>query len=110
MPGRLLTAIAFVLSLSSAVVQPAQLNAYVESAADVYQDPAFAQGRTDGYRCGFDDGRKHERYDPARHESYRDADRGYTSGYGTRDAYKSNYREGFRKGYEEGYREGSRIG
>jgi flagellar biosynthesis/type III secretory pathway protein FliH len=73
-----------------------------------YQEPAYARGFSDGYRRGVDDGRDGDRYDPVGHRDYREADQGYHSEYGSRDAYRNNYRAGFRPGYEEGYREGAR--
>lgn len=119
--GRLLlTAVACVMALSLPVPLDAQKSSPKEArrgrlaierstrAARVYQDPAFARGETDGYSRGADDGRKGERYDPARHSAYRDGDSGYAEGYGPRAAYKTNYRDGFRRGYEEGYRKGAR--
>lgn len=72
------------------------------------RETAFAAGYEDGLEKGQADGRQGERYDPVRHRDYRDAERGYTESYGSRDAYRDNYRAGFRQGYEEGYRAGSR--
>ena len=73
-----------------------------------YQEPAFARGYSDGWEQGANDGRDRDRYDPAGHRQYRNADYGYDRGYGSKDAYKNNYRSGFRQGYEEGYRDGNR--
>jgi hypothetical protein len=73
-----------------------------------YQEQAFARGYSDGWRKGVDDGRDRDRYDPARHGDYRDADEGYSRSYGSKDAYRNNYRSGFRQGYEGGYRDGNR--
>lgn len=70
-------------------------------------DP-YATGYERGHEKGVEDGRNGDRYDPLRHRSYRDGDEGYSSDYGSRDAYRNNYRAGFRQGYEEGYRQGSR--
>jgi len=75
----------------------------------IYQDPANTKGYDSGYDLGLSDGKDGQRYDPVRHRDYRDADRGYTSTYGSRDGYKSNFRAGFRQGYEDGYREGGRT-
>lgn len=75
----------------------------------LYQDPASAAGYGSGYDLGLLDGRDGHRYDPVRHRDYRDAQRGYASSYGTKDAYKTNFRTGFRQGYEDGYREGART-
>ena len=73
-----------------------------------YQEPAFARGYSDGWEKGLDDGRDRDRYDPAGHREYRNADHGYDRGYGSKDAYKNNYRSGFRQGYEDGYRDRGR--
>ena len=73
-----------------------------------YEEPAFAAGYDAGYERGVSDGREGVRYDPVRHRDYRDAERGYTTAYGSRDAYQNNFRAGFRQGYEEGYRAGTR--
>ena len=72
------------------------------------REAAFAAGYEDGLQKGHADGEQRERYDPVRHREYRDAERGYTESYGSRDAYRDNYRAGFRQGYEEGYRLGTR--
>ena len=74
-----------------------------------YKDPASIKGYESGYDLGLIDGREGQRYDPVRYRDYRDADRGYTSQYGSRDGYKTNFRAGFRQGYEDGYREGTRT-
>lgn len=109
--SRLLMAVALLLSLSFAAPLAAQGKGPRErpgKAARVYEDPASTRGESDGYACGLGDGRKGERYDPARHAEYRDAKNGYTASYGARDGYRNNYRDGFRRGYEEGYRRGTR--
>ena len=74
-----------------------------------YQDPASSTGYESGYDRGLIDGRDGQRYDPVRHKDYRDAERGYSGSYGSRDGYKTNFRTGFRQGYEDGYREGART-
>ena len=74
-----------------------------------YQELAFSNGYDRGYERGVSDGRDGDRYDPVRHNDYREADRGYSRSYGSLDAYKNNYRAGFRQGYEQGYREGARY-
>jgi hypothetical protein len=73
-----------------------------------FQEPARARGYSDGWDKGEDDGRDRDRYDPARHSDYRNADDGYSREYGSKSSYQTNYRTGFRQGYEEGYREGAR--
>ncbi len=62
------------------------------------------------YRIGFDEGRdegerdarRRVAYDYARHDEFRDADRGYRGG--DRNAYRSVFRQGFMDGYRDGYR------
>lgn len=73
-----------------------------------YQEPAAARGYSDGFDRGREDARGNERYDPARHGDYRDADEGYQREYGSKDTYRNNYRAGFRQGYDDGYRQGNR--
>ena len=83
-----------------------------------YRDYGYHGGRNDiyriaqenGYRDGITHGAEHrsegQRYNPTGTRHYKDADDGYRSEYGNRDAYKQAYREGFRSGYDEGYRRG----
>ena len=75
--------------------------------ARVNQEPAYARGYADGFRHAQDDRNDHRRYDPVGHRDYRDADQGFSSSYGSRDAYRDNYRAGFRAGYDAGYRDGT---
>lgn len=77
---------------------------------DVYADRGWASSDVAydiGYRDGVDDARKDLRkkrdYNPERHDEYKDADHGYRSSYGDKDAYKQKYRDGFRQGYQDGY-------
>jgi flagellar biosynthesis/type III secretory pathway protein FliH len=80
----------------------------LQRAPRAYQEPAFAAGYDSGFKKGLSDGAEGDRYDPVRHADYRDAESGYRTSYGARDAYRNNYRAGFRQGYEDGYREGTR--
>ena len=80
--------------------------AIAATAADrVDQEPAYARGYADGFRCAQDDRQNNRKYDPVGHREYRDGDQGFSESYGSRDAYKDNYRAGFRAGYDAGYRE-----
>ena len=81
----------------------------LQRAPRAYQEPAFAAGYDSGFTKGLSDGGAGDRYDPVRHADYRDAEKGYKSSYGSRDAYRNNYRAGFRQGYEDGYRDGART-
>ena len=78
-------------------------------ASRIYLDPASTTGYDCGYDRGLIDGRDGQRYDPVKHRDYRDAQKGYASSYGSKDAYRTNFRTGFRQGYEDGYREGGRT-
>ena len=64
---------------------------------------AYEEGFLDGARQGEFDARngRDERYD--RDAVYRAADRGYTSGWGSRDAYRNEFRRGFAAGYRQAY-------
>jgi flagellar biosynthesis/type III secretory pathway protein FliH len=73
-----------------------------------FLEPAVARGYDDGWEKGKDDGSDRDRYDPARHSDYRNADDGYSRQYGSKETYQTNYRTGFRQGYEDGYRDGAR--
>jgi hypothetical protein len=79
----------------------------VQRASRPVNEPAFARGYDEGRQRGLQDGRAGERYDPARHRTYRNADDGYSEAYGSKEAYRNNYRAGFREGYEDGYRRGT---
>lgn len=63
-----------------------------------------------GYRDGITHGAEHrsesKRYNPTSTRHYKDADDGYRSEYGSKDAYKQAYRDGFQRGYDEGFRRG----
>ncbi len=54
---------------------------------------------------GREDAKDGDRYDPRRHNWYRDGDRGYNNRYGSREQYKAAYRDAFERGYAQGYRE-----
>jgi hypothetical protein len=75
----------------------------------IYQDAARLNGYESGWDLGLLDGRNGERYDAVRHRDYRDADRGYSTSYGSHEGYRTKFRAGFRQGYEDGYREGTRT-
>jgi hypothetical protein len=69
-----------------------------------YYGEAQERGLREGYQKGRKDARDHDRYDPRRHNWYRDGDRGYKDRYGSRDQYKRVYRDAFEQGYAQGYR------
>jgi hypothetical protein len=69
-------------------------------------DFAFANGYTEGYEAGLDDGNDNRRNAPTAEGRYRDGDRGYKREYGDRETYRLRYREGFVLGYRDGYDDG----
>jgi hypothetical protein len=65
---------------------------------------AYDNGFREGVRAGERDGRDGRRYEPSRHDDWRDADDGYHRDYGDRNLYRRNFRGGFEAGYAQGYR------
>ncbi len=63
----------------------------------------YDKGYRDGLEKGRDDVRHERRYDPQRHDWYRDGDRGYKRDYGPRPEYQAAYRQGFMSGYAASY-------
>jgi hypothetical protein len=72
-------------------------------------DRAYTSGYNEGRKEGEDDGRRGRRFDCARHDEFRDADKGYR-GNGPRGRYREIFREGFIEGYSDGYRRYARAG
>jgi len=70
-----------------------------------YYGEATERGLREGAQKGREDAKDGDRYDPRRHNWYRDGDRGYNSRDGSRDQYKAAYRDAFERGYAQGYRE-----
>ena len=70
-----------------------------------YYNEAYDRGMREGAQKGREDAKDGDRYDPRRHNWYRDGDRGYNNRYGSRDQYKAAYRDAFERGYAQGYRE-----
>jgi hypothetical protein len=68
-----------------------------------YNDPAWDAGYRDGLRAGEDDARDGRPFEYQRSRDYREADNGYDSRAGNRDAWKQRYREGFIGGYRDAY-------
>jgi len=69
-----------------------------------YGSVAFQNGFRDGVEKAQEDTRDGDRYDPARHGWYKSANRGYNSGYGSRDQYAAEYRDGFLEAYRQNHR------
>jgi len=70
----------------------------------------YRQAEDVGYRDGLNDGR-HDRdtghsFRPTHDDNYKNADRGYSSNMGSKQAYKDTYRRGYERGYNEGYNRG----
>jgi hypothetical protein len=66
-------------------------------------DIAYQRGHREGLRAGARDAHRSRRYDPRRHASFREGDRGYRHGLGPPVAYASGYRRGFERGYHRSY-------
>jgi hypothetical protein len=68
---------------------------------------AYQHGYRGGYEDGFTKGKsdfnENQSRDFSSSEAYRDADRGYTNGMGTRVEFQEGYRIGFEMGYNDGY-------
>lgn len=65
---------------------------------------AYDKGFHEGVEAGEHDARRGRRYEPSRHDDWRDADEGYRRDYGDRNFYRQNFRSGFEAGYAQGYR------
>jgi hypothetical protein len=76
---------------------------------NVYQ-VAADRGYQDGLSTGQEDAYRGQSYDPQRSHYYRNADYGYSSSYGNKNAYRQAYRNGFVQGYRDGYRRNGRYG
>jgi hypothetical protein len=77
---------------------------YPQGRDERYLSP-YDIGARDGFEKGQEDARDRDRFDPRRHEWYRDAERGYDDDrFGSRERYRDEYRRGFLVGYEQGYR------
>lgn len=76
---------------------------------NVYQIAAD-RGYQDGISTGQQDAYRGQSYDPQRSHYYRNADDGYSSSYGNKNAYRQAYRNGFVQGYHDGYRNNGGYG
>jgi hypothetical protein len=66
---------------------------------------AYDNGYREGVKDGQHDGRDRRRYEPTRHDDWRDADDGYRREYGDKNYYRRSFRTGYEAGYSEGYRQ-----
>lgn len=66
-------------------------------------DVAYDMGYRDGVTAGQQDRERNKTYNLKDTNDYRNADHGYRSSYGDKEAYKRQYREGSRRGYQDGY-------
>jgi len=71
-----------------------------------YRQQAYNFGYEDGLRIGAQDRNGGHSFRPTHGDRWDDADRGYTSSFGSKQAYKDAYRSGYREGYERGYNRG----
>lgn len=68
-----------------------------------YQDVAADVGYRDGVNAGLNDFREHHSYRPQEHDAWKDADHGYSSAFGSKEAYKQAYRAAYEAGYRDGF-------
>ena len=68
-----------------------------------YQDVAGDVGYRDGVNAGLHDYREHHSYRPSEHDAWKDADHGYSSAFGAKEAYKQAYRAAYEAGYRDGF-------
>ena len=66
-------------------------------------DVAFDIGYRDGLTAGDADYVGHHDPRPENQHDFRDAEHGYRSNYGDKEAYRQRYRDGFLQGYRDGY-------
>ena len=66
-----------------------------------YSDVASDTGYRDGLQAARQDVRDHKDFHPDKHDAYEDADHGYRSDYGNKNAYKQQYRKSFIQGYQD---------
>jgi hypothetical protein len=66
-------------------------------------DFGFDRGFREGQKEGQNDARRRRSFDPSRHGSWRDTDKGYRSQYGPRFQYEGGYRRGFMQGYRAAF-------
>jgi hypothetical protein len=66
---------------------------------------AYDNGFRDGVRRGERDARGNHRFDPQRHDEWRDANDGFRREYGDHNVYRRSFRIGFEQGYAQGYRQ-----
>lgn len=69
---------------------------------------AYDNGFREGVRQGERDARHNRRYDPSRHDEWRDANDGFRREYGDHNLYRRNFRSGFEAGYSQAYRNNDR--
>jgi hypothetical protein len=115
--NRAISAALLVAGLS--IAAPACATQTYRYRGDVYgrdiERQAYDYGYRDGVRDGERDGRSGRSFSFNRHDDWRDADSGYSRGYGDRDFYRRNYRRGFETGYTDsfnrfgGYSRGPRV-
>lgn len=65
---------------------------------------AYDNGFREGLRQGERDGRSNRRFEPQRHNEWRDANNGFRREYGDHTFYRRSFRNGFEAGYSQAYR------
>ena len=74
------------------------------------QRRGFERGREDGWREGYNDARRGQRFDYDDERCFRRADAGWHPELGPRYVYAHGYRRGFEEAYRRGYEAGARQG
>jgi len=68
-----------------------------------YGNVATQNGFQDGANDGLKDRQSGHSFRPTEHESWEHGDRGYNSGFGSKNQYKGSYRQAYIQGYQQGY-------
>ena len=68
-----------------------------------YRSNAVQIGYQDGVNDGRNDRMTGHSFRPTQDDNYKNADRGYSSAFGDKQAYKNTYRQGYEQGYRQGY-------
>jgi hypothetical protein len=74
-----------------------------------FERRAYENGRREGLDQGRDDARNRRDFSFARHDEYRDGDRGYRRSDGDRDRYRRTFRQGYQDGYTEAFNQVART-
>ena len=94
-------------ALAASMAMPATAQWHDDHDRGAYRGD-FRQAEDIGFRDGQNDGRSDRSHGhsfrPTHDDNYKNADRGYSSSMGDKQAYKDAYRRGYERGYNEGFR------